>query len=98
MNIKPLYVIAGTFAEYVAWKRENEEIERTRTTIFVNGTTALDVYLNPDGVFIGTWKDREDIVNILLALIQATVDTNKKENLYNVRNILQNYWYDIIKS
>lgn len=92
MNIKPLYVIAGTYAEYVAWKNSNENIEKTRTTIFVYDSTPLDIYLNPDGVFIGTWKERPEMVNILLALIQATVDPDKKEKLYKIRDALQEYY------
>jgi hypothetical protein len=93
MNIKPLYVIAGTYAEYVAWKNSNQNIEKTRTTIFVYDSTPLDIYLNPDGVFIGTWKERPEIVNILLALIQATVDPDKREKLYNVRDVLQEHYF-----
>ncbi len=92
MNQKPLYIIAGTYAEYVAWKNSNENIEKTRTTIFVYDSTPLDVYLNPDGVFIGTWKERPEMVNILLALIQATTDPDKKEKLYKVRDALQEYY------
>ena len=95
MNIKPLYVIAGTYAEYVAWKNSNENIEKTRTTIFVYDSTPLDIYLNPDGVFIGTWKERPEIVNILLALIQATTDPDKREKLYKVRDALQEYYFSI---
>lgn len=95
MSTKPLYVIAGTYAEYVAWKNSNQNIEKTRTTIFVYDSTPLDIYLNPDGVFIGTWKERPEMVNILLALIQATVDPDKKEKLYKVRDALQEYYFSI---
>ena len=98
MNIKPLYVIAGTYAEYVAWKNSNENIEKTRTTIFVHDDTPLDVYLNPDGVFIGTWKERPEIVNILLALVKATTDPDKKEKLYKVRDALQEYYVKLTDS
>jgi hypothetical protein len=93
MSIKPLYVIAGTYAEYVAWKNSNQNIEKTRTTIFVYDSTPLDVYLNPDGVFIGTWKDRPEMVNILLSLIQATTDPDKREKLYKVRDVLQEHYF-----
>ena len=96
MNQKPLYVIAGTYAEYVAWKNSNENIEKTRTTIFVHDDTPLDVYLNPDGVFIGTWKERPEMVNILLALVKATTDPDKKEKLYKVRDALQEYYVSIM--
>ena len=95
MSAKPLYIIAGTYAEYVAWKNSNENIEKTRTTIFVYDSTPLDIYLNPDGVFIGTWKERPEMVNILLALIQATVDPDKREKLYKVRDALQEYYFSI---
>ena len=98
MSIKPLYVIAGTYAEYVAWKNSNQNIEKTRTTIFVYDSTPLDVYLNPDGVFIGTWKERPEMVNILLALIQATVDPDKREKLYKVRDALQEYYVKLTDS
>jgi hypothetical protein len=93
MSIKPLYVIAGTYAEYVAWKNSNQNIEKTRTTIFVYDSTPLDVYLNPDGVFIGTWKERPEMVNILLALVKATTDPDKREKLYKVRDVLQEHYF-----
>jgi hypothetical protein len=93
MTQKPLYIIAGTYAEYVAWKNSNENIEKTRTTIFVYDSTPLDIYLNPDGVFIGTWKERPEIVNILLALIQATTDPDKREKLYRIRDVLQEHYF-----
>ena len=92
MNQKPLYIIAGTYAEYVAWKNSNENIEKTRTTIFVYDSTPLDVYLNPDGVFIGTWKERPDIVHVLIQLIKATIDPDKREKLYRIRDALQEYY------
>ena len=98
MIIKPLYVIAGTYAEYVAWKNSNQNIEKTRTTIFVYDSTPLDVYLNPDGVFIGTWKERPEMVNILLALIQATTDPDKKEKLNRIRDALQEYYIKLTDS
>jgi hypothetical protein len=96
MIIKPLYVIAGTYAEYVAWKNSNQNIEKTRTTIFVYDSTPLDIYLNPDGVFIGTWKERPEMVNILLALVKATTDPDKREKLYKVRDALQEYYVSIM--
>ena len=86
-------MIAGTYAEYVAWKNSNQNIEKTRTTIFVYDSTPLDVYLNPDGVFIGTWKERPEMVNILLALVKATTDPDKREKLYKVRDALQEYYF-----
>jgi hypothetical protein len=93
MIIKPLYVIAGTYAEYVAWKNSNENIVKTRTTICVYDSTPLDVYLNPDGVFIGTWRERSDIVHVLTQLIKATIDPDKREKLYKVRDALQEYYF-----
>ena len=98
MITKPLYVIAGTYAEYVAWKNSNEIIEKARTTIFVYDSTPLDVYLNPDGVFIGTWKERPEMVNILLALVKATTDPDKREKLYKVRDALQEYYVKLTDS
>lgn len=98
MNQKPLYVIAGTYAEYVAWKHSNQNIEKTRTTIFVYDSTPLDIYLNPDGVFIGTWKERPEMVNILLALVKATTDPDKREKLYKVRDALQEYYVKLTDS
>ena len=86
---KTLYVIAGTYSEYVAWKRANEQ--ELRSTIYVHGHDQLDQW-NPDGIFIGSWKERSDIVAILTQLFKASTNTEKREKLFTVRAKLEEYY------
>lgn len=73
------YVVAGTRAEY------NEFIKRKTIELYDSGIVDISlshfVYAdisnlkgisNPRGFFIGTWKERHDIVNIVLQLRMVT--------------------------
>ena len=46
--------------------------------VYVDHTSRLRGIRNPHGFFIGTWKDRPDIKDIIMALMNATYETNLK--------------------
>jgi hypothetical protein len=75
---KYLYIIAGNrneFAEYVHRKVSEMDIAAStyRYVVDINSIRGL---INPVGAFIGTWKERKDIVEIVAYLRSATNNGN----------------------
>ena len=68
---KITFVIAGNFREYVDYK--TKKAYDNISFRFVANKDSLRGHQNLDGVAIGTWYKRHDIVDILYALfLQAT--------------------------
>jgi hypothetical protein len=68
---KTTFVIAGNFREYVEYKAK--KAWSNTSFRFVANKDSLRGHQNLDGVAIGTWYKRHDIVDILYALfLQAT--------------------------
>ena len=65
--------------------------QELRSTIYVHGQDQLDEW-NPDSIFIGSWKERSDIVAILTQLFKASTNTEKREKLFTVRAKLEEYY------
>ena len=66
-----LYVIAGGWEEYEKFKNNCLYSDRYPNHKFVY---VIDAYTfrgqeNPDGIFIGTWYNRSDIDDIMIALL-----------------------------
>jgi len=80
------FVIAGTYAQGMAWVRQN--ISDYVTThggwrslsdyIIVQSVTNLKGYSNPHGVFVGTWRERKDISEILHNIHYQSSPSNLK--------------------
>ena len=79
------YVIAGTFDEakqYVSKKRAEYVLSGDPPLLMPNYMIVNDVrhlkgIRDPHGVFIGTWKDRVDIYDIIQTLVLAWNGENK---------------------
>ena len=67
------FVIAGTHEQGMRWVKQNiTDYATTHGTwrsisdyIIVNDVTSLKGFSDPHGVFVGTWRDRKDIRDIL---------------------------------
>ena len=81
MSLK--FVIAGTFEEYWAY-REQFPIEERVVFQYVVSPHTVTTEMNPSGVFIGTWKDREDIMGIFANLNNMTLDKLKLARLQEI--------------
>lgn len=73
-------VIAGNFRQYVDYKNSKPNPEDYR---YVSKPDTIRGIRDPHGVFIGTWRSREDIKEILQVLILSSRTPNKTlEELY----------------
>lgn len=72
-----IFVIAGSYFQAEEWiksnleKRSNSGVTTLSRSEYVYVSNASDIrgYHNPHGVFIGTWKERHDIREIVQALM-----------------------------
>ena len=89
-----IFVIAGNSSQAIKWMKGNNQKRwdngDTSATlsdyVIVENPTIMRGHRNPHGVFIGTWKDRSDIKDIIMALLMATDEKNDK---------LQKIWEEI---
>jgi hypothetical protein len=80
-----IFVIAGTNHEANDWIRRNMEkrhISGTTTLsrseyVYVADPIVLRGFRDPHGVFIGTWRERKDIEQVIETLLQQSVHVNK---------------------
>ena len=79
MGTNKLYVIAGTKFEYDQFCRKSIAENRFSDThfVYVSGYESFKGQINPNGICIGTWKDRPDITDILFQLQVACKDKAK---------------------
>ncbi len=80
------FVIAGNMAEF--WDYANKPAIKNQALVYVDKPSVLHHNENPHGVFIGTWKSRTDILDILNALeilwnFQNTTIRKIRESLVN---------------
>ena len=83
-----IFVIAGSKMQADQWitNKITSMISNSQNLIYVarsnyvcvDHTSILRGIRNPHGVFIGTWRDRSDIKDIIMALMNATYETNPK--------------------
>jgi len=87
-----IYVIAGTAREATEWIKGNlqKRILNGETPIgmseyaYVTGVDTLRGIRNPHGVFIGSWKERLDIFQIVEALMLSSIYVNRPlQKIYN---------------
>lgn len=65
-----VYVIAGNHAQYVEYKirKHRENDGGVEEYVYVSSVNTIRGIRDPSGVFIGTWRDRTDIMDILMHL------------------------------
>ena len=79
-----IFVIAGNDKQAIKWMKGNNQKRwdngDTSATlsdyVIVENPTIMRGHRNPHGFFIGTWKDRSDIMDIVMAIMNATYETN----------------------
>jgi len=81
MSLK--FVIAGNFEEYYAYREQFPPEDRVGFQ-YVESPHTVTSEMNPSGVFIGTWKDREDIMGIFANLNNMTLDKLKLARLQEI--------------
>ena len=87
-----IYVIAGTAREATEWMKSNlqkrtlngENVIGMSEYAYVTGVDTLRGIRNPHGVFIGSWKERMDIFQIVEALMLSSIHVNPAlSKIYN---------------
>lgn len=63
------YIVAGTYAEYFNWLKRKEVDQRAY--LYVYNAEKLRGIQNISGFFIGTFRNRLDIDEILIAIAQS---------------------------
>lgn len=81
-----LYVIAGTKKEFNDFVLKNVGSDRYRDTNFcwVGHCDVFKGQVNPNGICIGTWKDRPDIADILFQLQVTCKDRAKFQRVVDL--------------
>jgi hypothetical protein len=70
-------VIAGNYDQANIWMHARQK--RTVTHTVVHNADQLRGMRNPNGIFIGTWRNRKDIFEILnMLLVNMTIPTKHK--------------------
>lgn len=75
--MKRQYIVAGNYGQFAQWIRERGL--DSSEWVYVSNRDTIRGVRNPGGRFIGTWYEREDAMDILVALRVAS--DVKNENL-----------------
>ena len=82
--VKPVYVIAGNADQYHDYVKKNYHTGKTYR--YVRNKDSIRGVENPDGVFIGSWRERDDINSLMVALLTIMKDENKREAIKQLMN------------
>jgi hypothetical protein len=75
-------VIAGNYDQANIWMHARQK--RTVTHTVVHNADQLRGMRNPSGVFVGTWREREDIFEILNMLLVIMTDPIKHDRIQDL--------------
>jgi len=90
---KNLYVISGTvqeFDHFALSKFNTNTIYR-----YVRDVNSLQGIQNPDGIFIGSWKQRSDIFQLLQVLLTRMISVKKRNAILAIYDYA--YLYSLSK-
>lgn len=84
-----IFVIAGNHEQATSWMKENikKRIANGETTVSYSdyvlrpSADSLCGIANPHGVFIGTWRERSDMNQIFMNLINHTQTTSPSHRI-----------------
>ena len=92
--VKPVnfYVIAGNYNEYLEYAKNHavKYPDEKRRILFVQDQETFRGTENPEGIFIGTWRKRLDIEQVLHVLYLVTKD---KERSRKIRDLFKEISY-----
>jgi hypothetical protein len=83
-----IFVIAGNHEQATVWMKENikKRMANGETTVSYSdyvlrvSQETLRGVANPHGVFIGTWKERDDLNDIFMNLLNHTSRSNQSSH------------------
>ena len=80
------FIVAGTHAEYQRWVMSNVfRFPPSTDFMWVQGSVVFRGYTNPHGFFVGTFRSRADLYEIVTTIIMCSHDMTKqtKSDLIN---------------
>lgn len=86
-----VYVVAGNHNEayeYINRKiaeriSNGETVNKIGDYVYLDKVNRLRGVSNPHGVFIGTWRDRPDILDIVFELIMHSTDSTRLREIHD---------------
>ncbi len=86
-----VYVVAGNHNEayeYINRKiaeriSNGETVSKIGDYVYLDKVNRLRGVSNPHGVFIGTWRDRPDILDIVFELIMHSTDSTRLREIHD---------------
>ena len=86
--MQTIYVIAGNRNEYQEYSRSDRR-DYLKTYYYVRDVDSLRGLRNPDGVFIGSFKNRPDIKELLQYLYNAMDNPIKQKKILDIIQSIQ---------
>ena len=80
------FIVAGTHAEYQRWVMSNVfRFPPSTDFMWVQGSVVFRGYTNPHGFFVGTFRSRADLYEIVTTIIMCSHNMTKqtKSDLIN---------------
>jgi len=65
---KPLFIIAGNHTQYKQWVKNRPDRLSSKTMIYVEGPQTLVGRRDISGYFVGSFRDRDDLEDIIIRL------------------------------
>ena len=73
------FIVAGTEAEYRRWVMSNVfRFPASTDFMWVHGSDVFRGYANPHGFFVGTFRSRADLYEIVTTIIMCSHDMTKQ--------------------
>lgn len=82
--MQSIYVTAGTRKEYEEYIRTQSDYKKTY--YYLRDKEYLRGVRNPDGIFIGSWKNRSDIKELLEHLLVVMDNPIKQKVIRDIYN------------
>ena len=80
------YIVCGNYSEYISHvnaKHTHKPLDKR--LLFVTDSTMFRGTENPQGIFIGTWRERLDIKHLLDVMYTCMSDPIKKEKIRQIK-------------
>ena len=88
------FVIAGNKQEYMDYCRKQVEAQLMyddKDFVWVSGPDTFRGYKDPNGVCTGTWRDRPDILDIIMNLRMTATTPEKTQKLKHISDLIADH-------
>jgi hypothetical protein len=80
------YIVCGNYSEYIKHVNAKHTFKPLdKRLLFVADSTIFRGTVNPEGIFIGTWRDRLDIKHLLDVMYTCMSDPIKKDKIRQLK-------------